>query len=86
VGIELVAEVTQILQTETFLREGGEVREVIYPSPTVDCGWRCEYFRNGLCQVYRSGRDPSDFGQNYGSWGNDPYAEYKIDIKEAVTT
>ena len=93
VGVELVAEVTEMLKVERYLtkHEGSaerqaRVREVIYPTPTVDCTWRCEFFRNGLCQVYRSGRDPTEFGQNYGTWGNDNYKEYKLDIKGAVTT
>ncbi len=86
VGVELLAEVTEILMTENALAAGQPMREVIYPSPTVDCTWRCDFYRNGLCQVFRSGRDPLDFGQNYGTWGKDNYEEYKLDIKGAVTT
>jgi hypothetical protein len=87
VGVELHAEATALLSTEERLAERPDLlRNLIYPSPTVDCSWKCDYFQNGLCKVYRSGRDPSKFGQNYGSWGNDHYEEYKLDIKGAVTT
>lgn len=82
---EVQAEVAEITSVEAGILEGHDERLMIYPSPTVDCTWKCDYFRNGLCSIFRSGLDPTDYGQNYGSWGNDPYKEYRDDFDGAVT-
>ncbi|MEK0324298.1 MAG: PD-(D/E)XK nuclease family protein [Nitrosopumilus sp.] len=83
---EIIAEATDIIRTEKWLADGVDPRSVIYPSPTFDCSWKCEYFSNGLCFSWRAGLDVSDpeliVGQ--GTMGNDPYSEYKADWANAV--
>lgn len=76
---ELLAEVSDILSTEEFLKDGIEPRDVIYPSPRFDCSWKCEFFTNGMCAAWRAGVDVTEIGKIHGSWTNDPYAEYKED-------
>jgi hypothetical protein len=86
VKIEVQAEAADIIALEQVLAlDSTDPRQYIYPNPTVDCGWKCDYFRNGLCSVWRAGLDPTNFGDNYGSWGNDPYKEYREDFDGAVT-
>ena len=84
VELELKAEVGDVLATEAFLQQGGDHRKIIYPTPTFDCTWKCDFYRNGLCQTWRAGLDPMDHGDNFGTWGSDPYSEYKADAKTAV--
>lgn len=83
-GREVVAEVTKIMRLEIELKSGVEVTDVIYPSPTFDCSWKCNFFRNGMCETWRAGVDVTEYAKNFGSWDNDPYAEYKKDFKSAV--
>lgn len=83
-GREMVAEVTEMLRTEQWLDDDGPVRSVIYPNPTFDCTWKCEYFKNGLCRTWRAGQDVTEAGKIHGTWGNDPYAEYKEDDTKSV--
>ena len=84
VELELRAEVSEIQAVEARLDAGEDHRRFIYPNPTFDCSWKCEYFRNGLCQAWRSGLDPQQYGDNYGTWGTDPYHEYRTDATIAV--
>lgn len=83
VKIEVQSEAADIVGTEVEL-QWDDPRRYIYPSPTVDCTWKCDYFRNGLCSAWRSGLDPTKYGEGYGSWGNDPYQEYRDDFDGAV--
>jgi len=85
VGQELIAEVTEMLAVERRLDAGEDHRNMIWPTPTFDCSWKCTYFRNGLCQVWRAGLDVRQFGDVHGTFDNDPYAEYKEDFKGAVS-
>ncbi len=85
-GIELKTEATEILAAEERLRDGATPRDVIYPNPRFDCTWKCDFFHNGLCSAWRSGLDVTEQGKLHGSWGNDPYAEYKTDDETSVLT
>lgn len=83
---EVQAEAADIMVIEDILADGTDPRSYIYPSPSQDCSWRCDFFRNGLCSLWRSGvNDITKFGQNYGKWGNDQYTEYRDDFSGAVT-
>ena len=83
---EVVAEVTSIMRTESELNSGANPDDLIYPSPTYDCAWKCNFFRNGMCESWRAGLAVSEYGRSFGSCGNDPYAEYKEDFENAVPT
>ena len=84
---EVKAEAADMIGVEQDLALGStDPRDFIYPSPSVDCSWRCDFFKNGLCSLWRAGTDNvTDFGQGYGNWGNDPYKEYREDFDGAVT-
>lgn len=84
--IELIAEASEILRVEAELNDGVDPREVIYPNPRFDCTWRCDFFRNGLCANWRAGMDITEPGKLHGSWGNDPYEEYKSDDETSILT
>jgi hypothetical protein len=81
---ELVAEATEMLRVDEALRNGEEHRDLIYPSPRFDCSWKCQFFKNGLCQTWRAGLDVTEPGKLHGTWGNDPYEEYKTDDEASV--
>ena len=83
---EVVSEVTEMLVVEETLQAGTNTADVIYPSPTFDCSWKCQFFKNGMCQSWRAGLDVTEYGKLHGSWNNDPYAEYKDDFDTAVLT
>ena len=88
VGVELAAEVTAMLSVEYDLQSGQlDSRQVIYPSPSVDCSWKCNFFNNGICRTWRAGAGEGqiqEFGKLYGSFGNDHYAEYREEFKGSV--
>ena len=88
IGRELRAELTNLFDLEHRLVEaemnGESIREIIYPNPMERCSWDCDYFANGLCQAWRRGHDVTEFGDHFGTWGVDPYIEYKDDWETAV--
>ena len=87
VGLELFAEVTDMLFVEERLNEGVDPRCHIYPSPSVDCSWKCNFFGNGICRTWRAGASVDaikQFGELFGSWENDHYAEYRADFEGAL--
>lgn len=51
--VQRVAE--EILQAERELLEGKQHHEVVYPNPTRDCKWDCEFFH--LCPLLNDGSD-----------------------------
>jgi hypothetical protein len=81
---ELVAEVTALFDLEQQLADTDDPRLVIYPNPMERCSWDCDYFGNGMCQAWRRGLDVTEYGENFGEWGVDPYIEYKEDWETAV--
>jgi hypothetical protein len=83
-GLEFVAEVTDMLRAEEALQAGTEPRDIVFPNPRFDCSWKCGFFKNGLCQTWRAGGNVHDQGRLHGTWGNDPYAEYKKDDAGSV--
>ena len=86
-GIELIAEATSILDVEDQLTKGHrKPRLVIYPHPRFECTWKCDFYRNGMCVAWRMGLDVTEQGKLHGTWGNDPYEEYKTDDEVSVLT
>lgn len=81
---ELRAEATDLFNLEEKLAKTKNVREVIYPNPMERCTWDCDYSGNGLCAAWRRGLDVTTFGEHFGTWGVDPYMEYKEDWSTAV--
>lgn len=81
---EVLAEVTDMLEVEEWLKGDETDRKFIFPNPTMDCAWRCQYFRNGMCNAWRAGQDVTELGSMSGTWGNDPYKEYREDDETAV--
>lgn len=86
VEFELLAEATEILEAEFLLNDGVKPRHLIYPTPTFDCKWKCQFYKNGLCLNWRQGLDVTAAGELHGSWGNDHYEEYKTDDEASVLT
>lgn len=84
--LELRAEATDIISTEHLLSDTKNHREIIYPTPTSDCKWKCEFFSNGLCHTWRSMGDVAEQGLLHGSWDNSHYAEYHDDYEESILT
>ena len=86
-GQELITDVTQILVVEEQLQQGAEPRVMINPNPNFNCSWKCTFYKNGLCELWRTGAEDDEIsaaGLLHGSWGNDPYAEYKEDEPGSV--
>lgn len=81
---ELKAEVTSLLDLEEKLKTVKDPREIIYPNPMERCTWDCDYSSNGLCHAWRRGLDVTKFGDHFGTWGVDPYMEYREEWSGAV--
>lgn len=81
---ELRAEITRLFDLEEELADAGNPRDIVFPNPMERCSWDCDYFSNGLCQAWRRGLDVTEFGEHFGTWGNDPYIEYRDEWETAV--
>ena len=87
IGRELVAEATAMLRVEEKIADGEPVRDHIYPTPSPDCAWRCDFFVNGMCQVWRSGEDDlTAVAEAHGELGHDHYGEYREEFFVSVDT
>ena len=83
--MELLVEVTDILSVEEELNhKGSNHRAHIYPNPTMNCSWDCDFFKNGMCVFWRSGGDVTEYGLHHGTFGNDAYAEYRDEDESSV--
>lgn len=81
---EVLAEATAMLTLEEKLDNGVNPRSVIYPSPKESCKWMCDYFQNGMCMLWRTGKEYYEIGEAHGTWDNDPYLEYRAEWSDAV--
>lgn len=72
--IRLAGEVAEMLRTEERLLAGEDHRAVVYPTPTRDCSWDCNFRR--VCPMFDH---PSEDAEGFlveAYTTSDPYARY----------
>lgn len=77
--IRLHGMINDILSVRKRLDAGEDHRQVVYPSPTKDCTWRCQFF--AVCPMFDDGSDAEGYlASHYEK--TDPYERYGLTVAE----
>jgi len=75
--LRVARQLSELVAVRAALDEGGDHRYYVYPSPTRDCSWKCNFF--AVCPLVDDGSRYEDMLQNEYVTG-DPYSYYNNDL------
>lgn len=79
--IRVHGQIHDILEAQRRLDAGEDHRFVVYPTPTGNCSWDCDFF--GICPLFDDGSRVEDLVSDYYTEG-DPHARYEDADKGSV--